>query len=280
LAAFEMIYNYKEIGEIIRKKRMDLGRDIASMADETKISEKYLAAVEEGQIQEFPSLVYYSLFARSYAKELGLDSEKLFADEALPEEAPETFNNSSQSPSNGVEEKKIAYPSRKPTTKSFLWFLFIVVAAAAVIAIILIKGKTPQETSQAAPELPATAEETNGEENIPAFDTMALDSLADVLPVRGIRLNVIVKETCWMVVVADGDTVVFGNLDPGSSHDFKAINSFRLSAGNPGGLEMRLNDTLMKPLSSGNLPVKNILINKENAGSFYAIPKDSSHAGD
>ena len=276
-----MSNNFVEIGETLRKKRIELGRDLPSVAEETKIFEKYLDAIENGESKEFPSLVYYKLFACSYAKELGLDPDALFAQETEPEESIKANDipaNNLPSPvaiatHNQTEEEK-------SKLKNIFWFLSIVLLGGAAIAIRLIKGKDSQELNQPPVNEPAVTQQEE-DEAIPAFDTMAIDSgLSGNLPVQGMRLNITVRETCWMVVVADGDTLVFGNLSPGTSHDFRAINRFNISAGNPHGLEIKLNDTLLKPLSSGGLPVKNLQINRDNARAFYLLPEDSSHAGD
>lgn len=276
-----MSNNYVEIGETLRKKRIELGRDVPGMAEETKIFEKYLEAIENGDLREFPSLVYYKLFAGSYAKELGLDPESLFAQEAEFEESIRTNGipaNNSPSPDVSAADNRTG--GKKSKFKNIFWFLGIVLLGGVAIAIILIKGRDSQELKQPPVNEPAVAQQEE-DEAIPAFDTMAIDSgLLGNLPVQGMRLNITVKETCWMVVVADGDTLVFGNLNPGTSHDFRAINGFNISAGNPHGLEIRLNDTLLRPLSSGGLPVKDLQINRDNARGFYLLPEDSAHAGD
>ncbi len=277
-----MTYNYVEIGEIFRKRRTELGRDLPGMAEETKISEKYLEAIENGGLGEFPSIIYYKLFASSYAKELGLDPEVLFAqqnDLEEPAKAPDAPVSNSDA-SSLLNNQNVPTVEKRTRYKAILWPIIIIALGVIAVAIILIKGKTPQELQQPTATGP-TVTQREEEEGIPAFDTMAIDSeLSANLPVRGMRLNITAKETCWMVVVADGDTLVFGNLNPGASHDFRAINSFNISAGNPRGIELRLNDTLMKPLSSGGLPVKNLQISRENARSFYLLPEDSAHAGD
>jgi len=276
-----MSYNYVEIGEIIKKKRLELGRDLPALAEETKIFEKYLIAIESGDLREFPSMVYYKLFAGSYAKELGLDPDTLFTPEVETEESPApsgTPNNKEAAPATISMNASIE--TKKSGLRNLVWVLIIIILGGAATTYILIKGKESQETSQASVPGP-TVTKTEEEEGIPAFDTMAIDStLAGNLPVQTMRLNILVKETCWMVVVADGDTVIFGNLNPGSSHDFRAINYFDLSAGNPRGLEIRLNDTLLRPLSSHGLPFKSLQINRDNAHSFYLLPEDSTHAGD
>jgi cytoskeletal protein RodZ len=67
----------KEIGKILKEKREKKKITFAQAHAATKIQEKYLAALEEGNSKVFFAPVYYKSFLKSYSKYLGLDQELL-----------------------------------------------------------------------------------------------------------------------------------------------------------------------------------------------------------
>ncbi len=73
-----MKYDYKEIGKRLREKRVSLKIELKDIVENIKIFEEYLIAIEEGELQNLPSDVYYNLFVRTYAKEMEIDVKKLF----------------------------------------------------------------------------------------------------------------------------------------------------------------------------------------------------------
>ncbi|RKX23408.1 MAG: hypothetical protein DRP51_00345, partial [Candidatus Zixiibacteriota bacterium] len=67
-----------DIGKQLKALRLEQKREIKDIARETRVSENYLEAIEAGRVEDFPSTVYYNLFARSYARELGQDPDLIF----------------------------------------------------------------------------------------------------------------------------------------------------------------------------------------------------------
>lgn len=63
-------------GDKLREIRMEKKLSIDQVARETKISKKYLDAIEENDFSIFPSETYLIGFLRSYTEYLGLDSSK------------------------------------------------------------------------------------------------------------------------------------------------------------------------------------------------------------
>ena len=67
----------KEIGKILKERREKKRLSLAQAHAATKIQEKYLVALEEGNSKVFSAPVYYKSFLRSYAKYLKLDQDFL-----------------------------------------------------------------------------------------------------------------------------------------------------------------------------------------------------------
>lgn len=65
-----------ELGEMIRKRRDELGLTLDDLQARTKIRGKYLEAIEAGEYQVIPGEVYLRGFIRSIASELEMDADK------------------------------------------------------------------------------------------------------------------------------------------------------------------------------------------------------------
>ena len=80
------------VGETLRRARLEQGLDLRTVAAQTKISAKYLEAIESDDRKILPSGFFYKSFVDQYAKSLSLDTREidaeidrvLSADEPLP----------------------------------------------------------------------------------------------------------------------------------------------------------------------------------------------------
>lgn len=67
----------KELGNVLRSRREELGVTLEDMEEQTKIRQRYLILLEEGDWAPLPGYVYARGFVRSYAEQLGLDGRAL-----------------------------------------------------------------------------------------------------------------------------------------------------------------------------------------------------------
>ncbi len=65
------------LGEYLREKRIDQGKNLAAIADETKVPLKCLRAIEESDFNVLPAEAYARGFYTLYAKSLSLDPEEI-----------------------------------------------------------------------------------------------------------------------------------------------------------------------------------------------------------
>ena len=65
------------IGEVLRSHREAKGLTIIDVASATRISKKYLQALEDENFLFIPSIVYAKGFLKTYAMYLGLDPKPL-----------------------------------------------------------------------------------------------------------------------------------------------------------------------------------------------------------
>jgi cytoskeletal protein RodZ len=65
------------LGDVLREAREAKGVDLTRVERDTKIRERYLAALESGEYRELPGSVYTKGFLRNYGAYLGLDPDYL-----------------------------------------------------------------------------------------------------------------------------------------------------------------------------------------------------------
>ena len=67
-------------GENLRRERELRGVSLRDMAEATKISLRFLDALEKGKVEQLPGGLFPRAFVRQYAKFLGLDADKIVAE--------------------------------------------------------------------------------------------------------------------------------------------------------------------------------------------------------
>jgi cytoskeleton protein RodZ len=77
----------EELGKALTEARIARGLTLHDVERDTRISSKYLQALEEGHLEELPAPVYARAFMRTYAQYLGLNASALV--QRLPGAKPE-----------------------------------------------------------------------------------------------------------------------------------------------------------------------------------------------
>src|SRR5277367_237417 len=80
------------VGKTLKRARLEQGLDLCTVAAQTKISAKYLQAIESDDRKLLPSGFFYKSFVEQYARSLSLDTREidvevdrvLSADKPLP----------------------------------------------------------------------------------------------------------------------------------------------------------------------------------------------------
>lgn len=69
-----------EVGAMLRRRREEVGHDLAAVAANTHIRPNYLKAIEEGRRRDLPGTAYMIGYVRTYADYLGFDGNRLVTD--------------------------------------------------------------------------------------------------------------------------------------------------------------------------------------------------------
>ncbi|HSG99784.1 MAG TPA: RodZ domain-containing protein [candidate division Zixibacteria bacterium] len=81
------------VGAALREAREARGLSWSELAEECKLQERFLQALEEGHTDYLPAHIYFRMFARLYADTLGLDPDALLG-RLYPEAPPPEYSHS------------------------------------------------------------------------------------------------------------------------------------------------------------------------------------------
>lgn len=239
-------------GEILKKRREDLGWDIREIADLLKINAAYLVAIENDAFSELPAPVYTMGYIRCYAKYLEIDAESII----------EYYKKNLSQPKY-TTITPIAF-SQKKISKLY-YVIFFGVCASAVFFFVSHGRTKPKEAAKVPPSSARVVEAVRpGTTGLASAGSRGHSSGEH-------RLEIAATATTWLSVkFADGKSEEM-LLRPGSSKDMRFSDRALLKIGNAGGIRVRLDEKdLGVPGNPGQ--VITLSLPAGEAGSFVTSP--------
>lgn len=224
-------------GSKLRQERLAQSLSLEEIARQTRISQKFLEAIEAESFERLPGTVFTRGFVRQYAVCLKIDPEPLL--ERLPRVDLETVQ--LPDPAYYARPRRTIAWTGAATTGA--WIVLAGVAVAGAYFYVERPKPAPAEpkaqvASVATPAVPQKA------------DAAAITpEVQPVAPADNRPVQVVLKarEASWVSIVADGKTAYTGILHPNDSRTVQADALVKVTAGNAGGVEISLNG---KPLDS------------------------------
>lgn len=268
-----------EIGPLLSEARKRRGLSLKEAERSTSIRSRYLEGLERETPGELPGKGYIQSFLSSYAEFLGLDVEELscrFKRHAV--EAGQRREGRSKASEGVAREEEAARPEppgRRALGRGTLLgalSLGLVVLALAGAAFYLLRGEAPLSwlaLSEESPEQRAPKEsepDAAPQENDPA-PTLEEDSIsAEPGRETQIRARVTVRGAESWISVESGSGVEYtGIAQPGFSRVFESGDSLRITTGNAGAVELRLNGLDYGTLGeSGEVTSRSFTLKKES----------------
>lgn len=281
------------VGETLKRARQEQGLDLSTVAARTKISAKYLEAIESDNRKLLPSGFFYKSFVEQYAKSLSLDTQEIDAevDRLLSTDEPLPLPGFESIVARNVPPMRS--PRRFPSFGSYasVISLLLVIAGcsgvyawwhnrssfsvkgviagvhawarpAAVHAAPASKSEPPKiaEVKAEPVALPPTPQPAKPEPS--AGQAPLLESDDRVL------LDLFAHEATWLSVSSDGKPVFSGTLLPNETKSVRGKEFAKLRVGNAAGLEVRLNGRLLGTLGARG-QVLTVLFTPDN---FEIVP--------
>ena len=239
-------------GATFRKARDSKGISLEKIAEETRISRRFLEAIEKEELHILPGGIFNRGFIRTFAERIGID----------PDAAVSEYE---QLIKIQDAEQQIA-PAESPAQKAERNFYPLVVGTLVLAIIIFyivtrnsgVPVQTATPSAVALPEQPAAPPLTSSVETAPEPAPP---------PVTFIALEIEALEQTWIKVIADGSEPQEALMEPGNTLRFTAQTSLTIKIGNAGGLAIKLNDQKMKSLG-GTGQVREVIITPGNFKEF------------
>ena len=263
------------LGTTFKQARESRGVSLDQIANETRISTRFLAAIENEEFHLLPGGIFNRGFVRAYAEKIGIDPDQAVADYQRLAEVRQPEVLSTPEPS-GTRKVRGLYPVALGALFLLIVIFYVATRESGHIAqTASLPAKPPLETAQpaappAAPSEPVTPPPVaadNLAEVAPPQE--APQAQAPAVPATGtLILEMQATEKTWVKIVADGNAVDPGEvLEPGMTRKFTAQNTIHVSLGNAAGVSLKLNDKTMKPLGKAG-QVRDVTITPDTAKDF------------
>jgi cytoskeleton protein RodZ len=247
-------------GGELRKQREIRGISLREISDSTKISKRFLEAMEQDQFRALPAPVFTRGFIREYARYLGLSSDEMIT-------RYEDYLHSTEA-SDPVAPRPLApgpFPAVSRASRRRLpsWVALggaLLVGAVIASAVIYMTRKTPPIVSQA-----AVAAATMAPPPVVVSSSQADTSVTP--PVSGVVLKIHARESSWIELLVDGQLQPEHELQPGQERTYHAREHFEFrTIGNAGGLELTVNGRPIPPLGPSGRVLHDVMVDGSGAG--------------
>ncbi len=224
---FNSVEGAELIGEILRKRREELGIDLREVANTLRIQYEYLKSLENNALEKLPPQVYTRGYIREYARFLNVDPEPLLNEYA------EGWVKTEE-----VEPVPPQPAKRKPALPRFAVFGFVIVAAISIAAISLLRNRVPpsgpaRESGQIAPA------ETPRVPLVAAEKSKTQISHPDAY--SRYVLNAVCSDASWLRVQTGEGKIEETLMKPGEMRKWTSQKGFDIKLGNAGGVKLVLN---------------------------------------
>ena len=251
-----------ELGDRLRQAREARGLSLEQMEDITKIRRRYLQALEEEDYGQFPAEVFIRGFLRNYAVALGLDPDEVLALSGRRPSYPALQPREVRQPL--LDEPLSPQPRSHGVIAAVIGAMVLV--SMAIGAWILYQYTGPVPTPPVSPppgaSLVPVGVETTASPTTTAFapaPTVTLSpsatasptpTLTATAPSAGVLIRREATDRSWIRIVADGQQVFEGFMDPGQTREWQAHDQIFLRTGNAGGLKVWYNGEEQSPLGA------------------------------
>lgn len=255
------------LGQSLQKQRELLGLSLDDVERHTHLRQRYLTALETGNLENLPSPVQGRGMLNNYATFLGMDPEPLllrFADGLQTQLAEKQASRPLDRPTQPRRQAGLPAPIRRLFSSDFLIGGILVLLLLAFMAWGAIRVLATRNNTTASPTAPSIAEVLLASPSpspsatlIPATaprpaaavipSTAALEGSgtpASGIPDSGqggVQIYITVLQRAWMRVVVDGKIEFESRVLPGSAYNYAGEERIEVLTGNGAALQIFYN---------------------------------------
>jgi cytoskeletal protein RodZ len=296
------------VGKTLKRARLEQGLDLCTVAAQTKISARYLEAIESDDRKTLPSGFFYKSFVEQYAKYLSLDTQEIAAeiDRVLSADRPLPLPGFESVVARNIPAVKFAHGFHTRRSYMSVASLVLVVAGCSGVyawwkdtrSSLSLKGLIENARGLTKPK-PGVAQSRTAVPKVmvavpapkptvaqPAAAPISVapdakqaeateTTIASSVPASGYKvlLDLMAHEATWLSVSSDGKPVFSGILKANETKSVGGKQFAKMRVGNAAGLEVRLNGKLLGPLGARG-QVLTVLFTPDNF-QIFSPPKES-----
>jgi transcriptional regulator with XRE-family HTH domain len=245
------------LGQELRKEREVQGLSLKGVADSTRITPKYLEAIETDRFDIFPGEFYVRGVIRSYAKALGLDEDQLI----------ERYRRAGVLSTGGPEIAQGPGSGLRITNKQKLSLAGLAAVVLVIVTFVAYFLTRPGKHA-AGPENRGAISQVQQQAAVTPSINKPLPALIPEEEEKGLKLELSFHARTWIQVYADGKLALDGIKLSGEKALITAQNELVIHLGNAGGLDFSINGRPGKGFGRSGAVVKNIRITPANTAEF------------
>lgn len=253
------------LGQELKRERELRGISLREIADSTRISLRFLEALEGDRLDVIPGGFFVRAILRAYARSIGIDEQQVL--NKYQEVC--TFEEQLQYRESPERPRPWPQPLSRLLTRRRIWITALalaVIGLGLVLLYIFFVAPENEPSLSSQPSRPVAQVEVP--KRYPPPEPLPL-----VEEVKGIRLEMTFVEETWIQVHADGVPVWDGIKNKGESLDIKADEEVRLNIGNAGGPDVTINGQKARPLGPSGAVRLDVRITRENYFNFL-VPRE------
>ena len=257
-------------GTKLKREREKRKVTLEDVSISTKISTRFLNALESDRLQDLPGGIFNKGFVRAYARHLGLDEEAILSEFALAsgEEAPQQPATDQPAPKpKPVREKVWQEEPAQPTELPWGYLIIALVLVGFGLAFwgVYSHEKEPPAESASAPVHSATPTTTSPSSSapasVPAAAPVQQPAPASSTPAPApssptaadtFTVTLSLRQDCWISATADDDQLIRGTLPAQSQRTLHARKKLVITVGNAAAVDLTFNGKSVPPVGAEN----------------------------
>lgn len=260
-------------GEELRREREIRSISLREIADATKISTRFLDAIERNDHRTLPAPAFTRGFIRAYARYLGLNAEEMVTrynyaaagDDRIEKTLHlERLVQPLPDPPKPAPVKR-GIPPVYARVDGNIYLLIVIAVALGAVSYWAFKHKHEKAAAEATrSEVTATATGAPGTGAAATPAASKPSAAPAVASADTLRLTLELTGNSWISLDADGKTLINDELKAGDKRSFEAKEGFRFKTiGNAGGVVLTLNDQRLEPLGPEGKVRHEIVLNRQ-----------------
>jgi len=257
-------------GEELRREREIRGISLKEIADATKISKRFLEAIERNDHKTLPAPVFTRGFVREYARYLGLNADEMVnrynfgavGDDRIEQSAHlERLTTPQAPPLPGKKQPLKGIPPAYARVDRNVYILIIVVVALAGVSYWALKHRRETRANEERLAAEARTAAPVPPPVVAPVQTASAPPEANV-PAK-LVLSIEITDSSWVKLDADGQSVINDELGRGYHRTVEAKDTFRFrTIGNAAGIVLTLNDLRVPALGREGQVLHDVVLDR------------------